>query len=75
MGKKRAHKPVTKKGKIKRKPKKTSSKYKNYKVESGKLSRKNSTCPKCGPGVFMAEHKERKTCGKCGYMEVKKQTF
>jgi len=24
-------------------------------------------CPKCGPGVIMAEHKDRWHCGKCGY--------
>lgn len=30
---------------------------------------KNKTCPKCGPGTVMAEHKDRKTCGKCNYME------
>ncbi len=72
MGKKRAHKPVKKKGKIKRGKKRTSARYKNYAVSSGKLERKNTTCPKCGPGVFMAEHKNRKTCGNCGYMEVKK---
>lgn len=34
---------------------------------SGKA--KNKNCPKCGPGTFMAEHKDRKTCGKCNYME------
>jgi small subunit ribosomal protein S27Ae len=34
---------------------------------------KNSFCPKCGPGVFMAEHKNRKTCGKCGYTEFKEE--
>lgn len=50
-------------------PKKTSKVSENYAVEGGKLSRKNKTCPKCGPSVFMAEHKDRKTCGKCGYME------
>ena len=33
--------------------------------------RKNKTCPKCGPGVFLAEHKDRLSCGKCGYMEKK----
>ncbi|MEM3374522.1 MAG: 30S ribosomal protein S27ae [Candidatus Woesearchaeota archaeon] len=33
---------------------------------------KNKTCPKCGPGVFMAEHKNRISCGKCGYTEFKK---
>ena len=33
--------------------------------------RKNKTCPKCGPGIFLAEHKDRRSCGKCGYMEKK----
>ena len=31
----------------------------------------NKTCPKCGPGTFMAEHKDRRTCGTCKYMEKK----
>jgi len=32
---------------------------------------KNKSCPKCGPGTFMAEHKDRLSCGKCGYTEKK----
>ena len=24
-------------------------------------------CPKCGQGVFLARHKDRQTCGSCGY--------
>ncbi|HIH19156.1 TPA: 30S ribosomal protein S27ae [Candidatus Micrarchaeota archaeon] len=28
-------------------------------------------CPKCGPGVRLAEHKDRRACGKCGYFERK----
>ncbi len=28
-------------------------------------------CPKCGPGFRLADHKNRRTCGKCGYMETK----
>jgi len=35
------------------------------------LGRKNSFCPKCGPGIFMAAHKNRVACGKCGYAEMK----
>ena len=65
MGKKR--KAVEKKGKIKRGKKKTSAVWKNY--EKGR--KKNPTCPKCGPAVFMAVHKNRVTCGKCGYTEIK----
>jgi len=42
-----------------------------YDVKDGKLIRKNRTCPKCGPGVFLAEHDNRVSCGKCGYAEIK----
>lgn len=40
-----------------------------YEVSGSSVKRKNKQCPKCGPGVFMAEHKDRVTCGKCGFME------
>ncbi len=43
----------------------------NYEVSGDSLKRKNKSCPKCGPGVFMASHPDRWTCGKCGYMEKK----
>jgi len=39
---------------------------------SGGLKRKNKSCPKCGQGTFLAAHKERLTCGKCGYTEFTK---
>ncbi len=49
------------------------AKKKELGPQQGKLydagKAKNKTCPKCGPGTFMAEHKDRRTCGKCGYME------
>lgn len=41
-----------------------------YKIEGNSLKRKKS-CPKCGAGVFMAEHEKRRHCGKCGYTEFK----
>ena len=44
----------------KEKPKKT---FKAY--ASGR------SCPKCGSGVRLAEHKDRRACGKCGYFEKK----
>ena len=28
-------------------------------------------CPKCGSCVFLAEHKNRFSCGNCGYTEFK----
>jgi len=38
-----------------------------------KLKRKRRTCPRCGAGVFLAEHEDRYSCGKCGYTEFKKK--
>ncbi|NLT36952.1 MAG: 30S ribosomal protein S27ae [Methanomassiliicoccus sp.] len=48
-----------------------SAKKDHYTVKDGKLERKGRNCPKCGPGVFLAEHKDRNSCGKCGYTEFK----
>jgi small subunit ribosomal protein S27Ae len=48
-----------------------SKKYEKYTIDGGKLTRKKS-CPKCGAGVFLAEHKDRFHCGKCHYLEMKK---
>ncbi|MFA5103018.1 MAG: 30S ribosomal protein S27ae [Candidatus Thermoplasmatota archaeon] len=46
-----------------------------FKVEGDKIVRQRKSCPKCGEGVFLADHKDRASCGKCGYTEfkVKKQ--
>ncbi len=44
-----------------------------YEIKDGKLVRKRRTCPKCGDGVFLAEHKDRSSCGRCGYTEFHKQ--
>ena len=55
------------KGKKSHKKHKNAPKYKNY--SAGK--RAKSFCPKCGPGVFLAEHRDRQSCGKCGYMQAK----
>lgn len=46
-----------------------------YTISSGKLERKNRTCPKCGPGVFLGKHEERVVCGKCHYVEFLSKTF
>lgn len=48
-----------------------SQKRELYDVQKDKVVRKRKTCPKCGPGVFLAEHKDRYTCGRCGYTEFK----
>ena len=56
-----------------KKGKKPPSKSKHKKVQvwtkydlSGGLKRKGDSCPRCGTGTFLAVHKDRKTCGKCG---------
>jgi small subunit ribosomal protein S27Ae len=38
-----------------------------------KVYKKHRFCPKCGAGVWLAEHEDRYSCGKCGYTEMKKK--
>ncbi|MEK6973025.1 MAG: 30S ribosomal protein S27ae [archaeon] len=54
------------------KKKKKNSKASYYKLEGDSIKRAKKSCPKCGAGVFMAEHKDRHSCGACGYTEIKK---
>ena len=49
-----------------------SKKYAHYTISGNTIKRK-ATCPKCGPGVFLANHKDRVVCGNCGYMEKSKK--
>jgi small subunit ribosomal protein S27Ae len=42
--------------------------HKAYKIDGDRLTRKGGLCPKC-EGSLLALHKDRKSCGKCGYME------
>lgn len=56
-----------------KKPKKASQKWKLYEKDGEGLKKKNKECPKCGAGIFMAKHKNRETCGKCGYTEFKQK--
>ena len=58
-----------KKGKKPHKNKPTSKKYEKY--SEGKKAGK--TCPRCGPGIFLAIHKDRMHCGKCSYTEFMKR--
>lgn len=76
-----------KKKRVFTKPKKNPHKHKNvpmrvlkyYKVEEDgdtlKVTPLRVTCPHplCGAGVFMAVHKDRKTCGKCALTYVAKK--
>jgi small subunit ribosomal protein S27Ae len=67
-----AAKPAAKGGEKKGAPVpkgKQNNMYKIYEVSGNKAKAKNKTCPKCS--VFMANHKDRWTCGKCKYMERK----
>ncbi len=52
-----------------KKPRKPSQVWKVYDVKGSSL-RKTVFCPKCGPGVFLGMHKDRVSCGKCGYTEM-----
>ena len=56
------------KGKKPHKNKLTSKKYKHYEI-SGSSFKKGKTCPRCGPGTFLAGHKDRLYCGRCHYTE------
>lgn len=57
-----------------KKPKRQRNKVKKstyYSTEGEGLKRVKKACPKCGSGVFLAEHKNRFSCGKCAYTEYK----
>ncbi|KAL7414763.1 putative ubiquitin/ribosomal protein S27a fusion protein [Mrakia frigida] len=68
--KKRKKKQYTTPKKIKHKRKKVKMAIlKYYKVDAnGQVKRLRRECPQpsCGAGIFMAWHKDRQTCGKCG---------
>jgi small subunit ribosomal protein S27Ae len=61
-----------KKGKKPHKNKPTSKKYSLY-VVSGESVKRAKSCPRCGAGVFLASHKDRAHCGKCGYTEFSRK--
>jgi small subunit ribosomal protein S27Ae len=42
-----------------------------YDTSGETLRRTHLTCPKCGAGTFLAEHGNRRSCGRCGYSESK----
>ena len=48
-----------------------SKRYVLYEVEDGEVKRLKKSCPRCGPGIFLADHGERLSCGKCGYTKYK----
>ena len=46
--------------------------WKQYSVSGDSLTRKARSCPRCGSGTTLSQHKNRAYCGKCGYTELKK---
>ena len=44
-----------------------------YEIQDNKIVRKRRNCPKCGDGTFLGQHKNRESCGKCGYTEFTKK--
>ncbi|MBD3164518.1 30S ribosomal protein S27ae [Candidatus Woesearchaeota archaeon] len=55
------------------KKKKPFNRQKMYNISGDKIERKNKACPKCGKESYLANHKDRLSCGKCGYVEVKQK--
>jgi small subunit ribosomal protein S27Ae len=61
------------KGKKKHINKPVSKKSSKYKIENGKIVR-DKYCPRCGPGIFLMQAKDRSYCGKCHYTDFIKKT-
>ncbi len=59
--------PKVRKVRKERKPRANVQVWKLYKVKGESLERLKKECPRCGKGYFMAEHKDRLSCGNCGY--------
>ena len=51
----------------KRKPRASPKVSTYYKLDNDKVTRLKENCPRCGKGYFLAGHKDRLTCGNCGY--------
>ncbi|MBI1978772.1 MAG: 30S ribosomal protein S27ae [Candidatus Aenigmarchaeota archaeon] len=45
--------------------------HKYFSVNEGKVERKMRYCPRCGVSI-LGQHKNRLSCGKCGYAELLK---
>lgn len=43
--------------------------YKYFKIDNDKVTRLKKNCSRCGRGIFMSQHTDRHTCGKCGLTE------
>ena len=72
--KKEAEKPkkaAPKPEKAEKKKKEEKGVHALYKIEGEKVTRLRPTCERCGVGYFMANHKDRYTCGHCGFTRYK----
>ena len=47
--------------------------HKYYDIKDGTIERNKQSCPRCGDGVFLAEHADRRSCGKCAYTEFRRK--
>lgn len=73
--------PVAKEKKVRTREKKrrTGRKHESlkiwnyYEVKEGGVTRKRNPCPRCGPGTFLSEHKNRLYCGRCGYTQFERK--
>jgi len=63
--------PKVRKVRKEKKPRANVQVWKLYKVSGESLERLKKECPRCGKGYFMAEHKDRLSCGNCGYTTFK----
>jgi small subunit ribosomal protein S27Ae len=46
--------------------------YQFYEIKNDQLVRKRKSCPRCGSGTWLGEHKNRLYCGRCSYTEFLK---
>ena len=65
--------PKVRKERKEKKPKVNIQVWKLYKIgeDGSSIQRLRKECPRCGRGYFMAEHKDRHTCGHCGFTNFK----
>src|SRR5882762_2909474 len=59
--------PKVRKVRKERKPRANVQVWKLYKINGDSVERLKKECQRCGKGYFMAEHKDRLSCGNCGY--------
>ncbi len=68
-----AEAPKVRKVRKERKPRANIQVWKLYRVSGESVERLKKECPRCGRGYFMAEHKDRLSCGNCGYTTFKQK--